>query len=98
MDKIFTIRMARPITMNPHDNPLQKWIKGAQNYDAEVSQALESILKNGPWSIIKGLEDWNLEDGLILHHGHIYIPKDDDLRWDIVKQYHDHISPEVVIL
>jgi hypothetical protein len=48
MDKIFTIHMARPITMNPHDNPLQKRIKGAQNYDAEVSQALESILKNGP--------------------------------------------------
>jgi hypothetical protein len=60
--------------MNPYDNPLQKQIRGAQTYDAEVSQALESVLKNGPQLIIKSLEDWNLED-----HRHIYIPKDDNL-------------------
>jgi hypothetical protein len=46
MDKIFAIHAACPITMNPHNNPLQKQIKGAQNYNVEVSQALESILKN----------------------------------------------------
>jgi len=43
-------------------------------------------------SIIKGLEDWNLEDGIILYRGHIYVPKDPDLRRDIVKSYHDHIA------
>jgi hypothetical protein len=25
--------------------------------------------------IAKGLEDWNLEEGLILHKGKIYVPK-----------------------
>ena len=58
----------------------------------EVSKALESILKNGPHSVSKGLEDWNLEDGLILYHGQIYIPKDLDLWRDIVKQYHEHLA------
>jgi hypothetical protein len=29
-------------------NPLQKRIKNAQTYDTEVSQALESVLRNGP--------------------------------------------------
>jgi hypothetical protein len=47
-DKIFAICAAHLITMNAHDNLLQKQIKGAQTYDAEVSQALKSILKNGP--------------------------------------------------
>jgi len=59
--------------------------KNAQNYDTEVRPSLEAILKNGPRSLTKGLEDWNLEDGLILHRGHIYVPKDDILRRDIVK-------------
>jgi hypothetical protein len=56
-DKNFAICTTRPVTMNPYDNPLQKQIKGAQNYDAKVSQALESILKNSLRLIIKGLED-----------------------------------------
>jgi hypothetical protein len=91
-DKFFAVRAAHPVTMDPQINPLQKRIKGAQTYDTEVSQALESVLRNGPRSVTRGLDDWNLEDGLILHHGHIYVPKDNDLRRDIVKQYHDHIA------
>lgn len=31
-----------------------------------------------------------LESGIIIHRGHIYIPKDNGLRRDIVKQYHEH--------
>jgi hypothetical protein len=57
-----------------------------------VSQALESILKNGLRSVTKGLEDWNLENGIILHRGHIYIPKDTTLRRNIVRTYHDHLA------
>ena len=54
--------------------------------------ALESILKNGPRSISKGLEEWNLENGIILHRGQVYVPKDESLRRDIVRNYHDHIA------
>jgi hypothetical protein len=43
--------------------------------DPEVSTALATILKNGPRTLTKGLEDWNLEDGLILRKGRIYIPR-----------------------
>jgi hypothetical protein len=82
----------RPVTMDTQANPLRKRIQNAQTYDTEVSQALESVLCNGPRSITKGLEDWNLEDGLILYRGHIYIPKDKNLQKDIVKQYHETIA------
>ena len=86
-NKFFAIRATHT---EPHDTVLRQRIKNAQSYDPEVSQALETILKNGDSSITKGLQDWNLEDGIILHRGHIYVPKDADLRRDIVKRYHNH--------
>ena len=91
--KYFTVRAIRPTALTIQgDSSLRQRIKAVQEYDKEVSQALESILKNGPRSLTKGLEEWNLEDGIILYHGQVYIPKDDSLRRDVVKQYHDHIA------
>ena len=60
----------------------------------EVTKALKSILKNGPRSIanLKGLEDWNLEDGIILCREQVYTPKNLDLCRDIVKTYHEHVA------
>jgi hypothetical protein len=37
--------------MDPQTNLLRKCIKGAQTYNTEVSQALESVLRNGPHSV-----------------------------------------------
>src|SRR5712672_4350417 len=85
--KFFAIRATQT---EPHDTLLRQQIKNAQSYDSEVSQALETILKNGNPSLTKGLQDWNLQDRIILHRGHIYVPKDADLRCDIVKCYHNH--------
>jgi hypothetical protein len=34
--------------MDTQANPLRKQIKNAQTYDTEVSQVLESVLRNGP--------------------------------------------------
>ena len=74
------------------DTSLHQKIKTSQEYDKEVSQALEVILKNGPHSLIKGLEEWNLEDGIILYCSQVYVPRDDALRREIVKGYHDHVT------
>ena len=74
------------------DTSLRQQIKCSQEYDKEVSQALEVILKNSPRSLTKGLEEWNLEDGIILYHGQFYVPRDDILRHEIVKRYHDHVA------
>jgi transposase InsO family protein len=91
--KFFSARAARPTAVTVlGDVPLKQHIKSAQEYDKEVSIALESILKNGPWSITKGLEDWNLEDGVILYRGQVYVPRDEILQKDIVKRYHNHIA------
>jgi hypothetical protein len=78
--KFFSARGACPTAVTVlGDVPLKQHIKSAQEYDKEVSIALESILKNGTWSITKGLEDWNLEDGVILYRGQVYVPRDEIL-------------------
>jgi len=53
---------------------------------------LETLLKSGPQSLTKGLEEWNLEDGVILFRGQVYIPKDEELQREIVNKYHSHIA------
>ena len=91
--KFFSARAVRATAITSQgDVSLRERLKKAQTYDTEVSQALASIVKNGPQSVTKGLEDWNLEDGIILFCGHVYVPKDIPLRKDIVKSYHDHIA------
>jgi hypothetical protein len=91
--KYFTVRAAHPTTITVlGDTTLRQRIKSSQEYDKDVSIAIEAILKNGPRSLAKGLEDWNLEDGILFFRGQVYIPKDDSLRKDIVKRYHDHIA------
>ena len=91
--KFFTIWAVRPTADTIlGDTSLRQQIKSSHEYDKEVSQALEVILKNGPHSLTKGLEEWNLEDGIILYHGQIYVPRDDTLWCNIVKRNHDHIS------
>jgi transposase InsO family protein len=91
--KSFAIRATRPgAVVTAGDPNLRKRLKETQEHDPEVSQALATILRNGPRSITKGLEDWNLEEGLILFRGKIYVPKSQELRRDIVKMHHDSIA------
>ena len=59
-------------------------IKSSPKRDAEVHNALEVILNNGPRSLVKNLQEWNYEDGLILFRGKVYVPPDDELRRDLV--------------
>jgi hypothetical protein len=57
-----------------------------------VLVALETLKKSGPRALSKGVEEWNTENGLVLYRGLVYVPKDDELRRDIVKAHHDPIA------
>jgi Integrase zinc binding domain len=56
--------------------------------------SIETLMEEGPTSLKNNLQDWKIEeiDGrkTIFFKGKNYIPKDLELRWDIVKMYHDH--------
>jgi Integrase zinc binding domain len=62
--------------------------------DLDVKNAIETLMKEGLTSLKNNLEDWKIEkiDGwkTIFFEGKNYIPKDLELRRDIVKMYHDH--------
>ena len=75
--KFFKLQAVRPTSVQISGNSdLQKCIKDAQELDKEVSKAIGIILKNGPRMISKILEDWNMENGIILYKGHVYVSKD----------------------
>jgi hypothetical protein len=90
--KILAIRATRPGNTTLVQADLKSRIKETQDHDPEVSTALATILKNGPRTLTKGLEDWNLEDGLILRKGRIYIPRSLELRREITRIHHESLA------
>jgi transposase InsO family protein len=87
--KILAINALRPGNITSIPTDIKTQIRECQNHDPEVSTALATILANGPKSITKGLEDWNLEDGLILRQGRIYVPQSPELQKHITQTYHE---------
>jgi hypothetical protein len=60
--------------------------------EVEVADAIGMIKDLGPIKLQKGLEEWNQENGLILHRGKIYVPKDTQLWNNIIQRYHDLLA------
>ena len=80
--------------INLLDTDLQERILNRKELDIDVKNAMETLLQEGPTSLKNNLEDWKIEevDGrrMIFYKGKNYIPKDQELRRDVVKVYHDH--------
>ena len=57
-------------------------IKRARNRDEEVIKVVEEMKKAG----VKMLrnEEWQIEEGLVLREGKVYVPKDKKLRVEII--------------
>ena len=76
------------------DADLQERILNGKELDIDVKNAMETLLQEGPTNLKNDLEDWKIEevDGrkTIFYKGKNYIPKDQELRRDVVKMYHDH--------
>jgi Integrase zinc binding domain len=65
-----------------------------KDYNFDVTRAIELLQEEGPTSIQNNLEDWKIEEvdnqKTIFYKGRQYIPKDQELRQDILKLFHDH--------
>jgi hypothetical protein len=70
---------------------LKQAIREAIETDRLTGQKLKDILLNGPRDAAKGLQEWNLENGLILYKGLIYIPNNENLKHKVVQQYHNEL-------
>jgi hypothetical protein len=75
------------------DINLRDRITKNKEYNFDVTKAIE-LLQEGPTSIQNNLEDWKIEEiddqKTIFYKGKQYVPKDQELRRDILKLFHDH--------
>jgi len=69
------------------EKEIVKRINKARDKDEEVIKAVEEIKK----AEVKMLrdEEWQIEKGLVLKEGKVYIPKDEKLRIEIIWLHHD---------
>jgi len=70
---------------------LKQAIQEVIETDRLTGQKLKDILLNGPHDAAKGLQEWNLEDRLILYKGLVYIPNNENLKHKVVQQYHNEL-------
>jgi Integrase zinc binding domain len=80
--------------INLLDTELQEQILNGKELDLDIKNAIETLMEGGPTSLKNNLQDWKIEeiDGqkMIFFKEKNYIPKDLELRRDIVKMYHDY--------
>jgi len=67
-------------------------IKKAREKGKEVVRVVEKMKKAGV-KVLQGNE-WQLKGDLVLKEGKIYIPKDEELRVEIIWLHHDVLAAE----
>jgi Integrase zinc binding domain len=80
------------------DTELQERILNGKKLDLDVKNAIKTLMEEGPTSLKNDLQDWKIEEvngqKTIFFKGKNYIPKDLELRRDIVKMYHNYKTAE----
>ena len=69
------------------EEEIVKRIKEVRDKNEKVIKVMEEIKKAG----VKTLrdEEWQIEEGLVLKEGRVYVPKDEKLRVEIIWLHHD---------
>jgi len=69
------------------EKDIVKKIKEARDKDKKVIKTVEEMKK----AEVKTLrdEEWQIEEGLVLKEGRVYVPKDEKLRVEIIQLHHD---------
>ena len=73
--------------MEGPEEEIIKKIKEARDKDEEVIKIVEKMKKTGVKMVRD--EEWQIEEGLVLKEGRVYIPKDEKLRVEIIRLHHD---------
>jgi len=75
------------VVIEGHKVDIVEKIKKARGKDKEVVRVVKKMKKVGIRAV-RG-EEWQLEGDLVLKEGKVYIPKDEELRVEIIQLYHD---------
>ena len=65
-------------------------IKKARSKDKEVIRIVEEI-KKAKVKELRG-EEWKIEEELVLEEGKVYVPKDKELRAEIIQLHHNVLA------
>jgi hypothetical protein len=80
--------------VNLIDIDLQHRIANCDTMDKDTTDAITTLLKQGPENVQNDLNDWTLEKmndrTVLFYKGKNYIPMNDNLQRDIAKMFHDH--------
>jgi len=84
--KLIKPEWIRGVKMIIEEENLKKRIKRAQEGNERIVKAVEELKRAG----IKMLKDeeWEIEDGIVMKEGKIYIPEE-ELRGEIIRLHHD---------
>jgi len=84
------------VLINLIDTELQEKIANAKNLDTSAAEALKLLLEDGPNTLQDDLSDWTTEDldgkPMLFYQGKQYVPKNDQLRREIVNTFHYPIT------
>ena len=73
------VRAMEQLLKEPEQEIVKK-IKEARDKDEEVIKAGVKMLRD---------KEWQIEEGLVLKEGRVYVPKDEKLRVEIIWLHHD---------
>jgi len=78
--------MYEVVVEGPEEDLLEK-IKKARSKDEDVVRVVEEMKKAG----VKELRgnEWKIEEDLVLKEGKVYVPKDEELRAEVIQLHHD---------
>ena len=86
--------LSEDLFVNLLDMELQNQILKVTNLDFDVVNALKGLLQGNLTMLTRDLDDWDVEElnggRAIFYKGKNYVLKDEELRRDIVKMFHDH--------
>ena len=60
--------------------------------EVEALKGLKELKEKGPWQLVNGLVEWQEEEGLVWYIGKLYVPRDKEIRRDIIKACHDTLT------
>ena len=80
------VRTIEQLIKGPEEE-IVKRIKKARNKNEEVIKVVEEMKKVGVKMLRE--EEWQIEEGLVLKEGRVYVPKDEKLRVEIIRLHYD---------
>jgi len=80
------VRVMEQLIEGPEEEIIKR-IKEVRDKDEEVIKLVEEMKRAGVKTIRE--EEWQIEEGLVLKEGRVYVPRDEKLRVEIIRLYHD---------